>query len=102
MSPEEFSRFSPQKRAKGLVYYRDRVSELHRNPDLAVFSATTSKVHIGSIKDSLVAKTLAFDDCNEAKEELDVMPANIKSNSVVKPAGSRRPSRVSIRRTNTK
>lgn len=37
--PADFVSFSPQKRAKGLVYYSDRIDELQSNPSLAVYSS---------------------------------------------------------------
>lgn len=37
--PTDLTSFSPQKKAKGLVYYRDRRDELEGDPSLAVYSS---------------------------------------------------------------
>lgn len=59
--PSDYQQFSPSKRAKGLVYYSDRIDELKIDPTLAKFSppppSSSSKVLENAIKVESMAET---------------------------------------------
>lgn len=108
-SSEALARFSPQKRAKGLVYYEDRAKELQRDPSLAVFSSPRAENRVTSLtvneaKEQSPSGKLDFSDAIEeevlVKEEGKTVKKKIKKEEVREEV-LRRSSR-SLRRTSTK
>lgn len=73
--PVDLSTFSPQKRAKGLVYYHDRHDELRAQPHLAVYSSPSpdKKRREGLVwdkKEAAGAVKLEFAEAKEEEEEV--------------------------------
>lgn len=77
--PTDFQRFSPSKRAKGLVYYTERIDELRVDPSLAKFSppppssASKTPLSIAVKSETLVETKMDLSaelfDIVDAKEE---------------------------------
>jgi hypothetical protein len=104
-----YSQFSPQKKAKGLVYYQDRIEELQQSPQLAIYSQspmkslahqdTTTKVEVGYdlfgeeethmvVKEEVGKKTRKSRNASAKKEEVEgkaegIAPATVSMKEAV-------------------
>lgn len=81
--PVDLSTFSPQKKAKGLVYYHDRHDELREQPHLAVYSSPSpdKKQREGLIWDNKAAAGAARLEFAEAKEEEEEVILKVVGNT---------------------
>jgi hypothetical protein len=70
--PTDLSTFSPQKRAKGLVYYHDRRDELQGNPSLALFCAASPDRRV-ALLDSIKSEPIG----NSGREFVEALEDDI-------------------------